>query len=345
MKFFDSKEEVLDIQLTKYGRHLLSQGSWKPEYYAFFDDNVLYDVQYGGITENKNSVEVRIQDETPLLRTQGNFVGLEGYLFDNVNDEFDWIRLNAYEKLNVMPLSLGTTKLDSTKTPAFKIRFLEGKIQNLENNLTGTVRTDDVPAGTGTTYSQQLLKIPQIDLDVKFKITVADPAGPQPRFEIDPALSTDRTYADGTKVLIGPDQILFVIEEKNANFNYENFDIEVFEITNQTGSFGETVLEPMSFRRPLKMVENNLLLDKKEAEYKAGRISGRPPEIDPTYVEYFFNINVDSEIDENTICKSISQLKSADRFADLEINCPDIMTPTTAGLYSSDAIDEDCPDY
>jgi hypothetical protein len=76
MRFFNSKEEVLDVQLTQYGRHLLSQGQWKPTYYAFFDDGVIYDYARAGVTtEAKNDIEARIQDETPYFRTQTNFTG------------------------------------------------------------------------------------------------------------------------------------------------------------------------------------------------------------------------------------------------------------------------------
>ena len=35
MEFFDQKEEVIDVQLTQFGKHLLSKGRFKPEYYAF----------------------------------------------------------------------------------------------------------------------------------------------------------------------------------------------------------------------------------------------------------------------------------------------------------------------
>jgi len=42
MKFFDPKQDVLDIQLTQYGKHLLSSGKFRPVYYAFFDDDILY---------------------------------------------------------------------------------------------------------------------------------------------------------------------------------------------------------------------------------------------------------------------------------------------------------------
>ena len=43
MKFFNQKEEVIDIQMTLYGKYLLSKGKFKPVYYCFFDDYVLYD--------------------------------------------------------------------------------------------------------------------------------------------------------------------------------------------------------------------------------------------------------------------------------------------------------------
>ena len=76
MRFFDPKE-VLDTQLTRYGRHLLSKGIWKPKYYAFFDENVLYDAKYGNISENKNNAEKRIQDDTPSLKVQHSYTGRE----------------------------------------------------------------------------------------------------------------------------------------------------------------------------------------------------------------------------------------------------------------------------
>ena len=50
MTFLDKKEQVLDIQLTQYGKYLLSKGKLKPVYYSFFDDDVLYDSTYAGIT-------------------------------------------------------------------------------------------------------------------------------------------------------------------------------------------------------------------------------------------------------------------------------------------------------
>ena len=346
MKFSNPKEEVFDVKMTQYGRHLLSKGEWKPAHYAFFDDNVLYDSEYGGTTESKNNSEGRIQDETPLLKTQHTFTGRDEYLFDGQGDIIDRVRMGTYEKLNVMPVSLGTSDYESTKTPAFRAQFLAGEIKGLEFNLTGSSRTVSGIAST----AHQLQKIPQLELDVEYKIKVIDPEFPDGetvQFEVDPALTPGTTYTDGKQVVVGPEQIIFTLEELNAPFDFKNYDIEVFEITNQFGASGEQILNPLNFVKPLEMVENNILIDKSEAEIRAGRVGGTTPEIDPTFVRYFFDINVDDEISETILCKSVSELKAKGKslYTDIDINCPDLSIPVRQNIYGSDALDEECSDY
>jgi len=91
MEFFDQKEEVIDIELTQYGKHLLSLGKFKPAEYAFFDDDVLYDIKYSAISdkddtdsthrteieEDQNKSKERIKD-TPRIKAQHNFTDREG---------------------------------------------------------------------------------------------------------------------------------------------------------------------------------------------------------------------------------------------------------------------------
>ena len=36
MEFFNKKQDVIDIKLTQFGRHKLSNGKFNPKYYAFF---------------------------------------------------------------------------------------------------------------------------------------------------------------------------------------------------------------------------------------------------------------------------------------------------------------------
>ena len=45
-KFLDKKEQVIDFKLTNYGHHLLSVGAFKPKFYTFLDDNVVYDSKH-----------------------------------------------------------------------------------------------------------------------------------------------------------------------------------------------------------------------------------------------------------------------------------------------------------
>ena len=76
MSLFNKKEDVVEIQLTPYGKHLLSKGKFKPEYYAFFDDDILYDGQYADLDEVQNDVQDRIE-KTPRTKTQYVFSSRE----------------------------------------------------------------------------------------------------------------------------------------------------------------------------------------------------------------------------------------------------------------------------
>ena len=66
MAFFDKKEEVIDIQLTPYGKHLLSKGQFSPVYYEFYDDDIIYDIEWSGIEEAQGQIQNRI-NSTPKL--------------------------------------------------------------------------------------------------------------------------------------------------------------------------------------------------------------------------------------------------------------------------------------
>jgi hypothetical protein len=45
-KFIDKKERVIDFRLTPYGKYVLSTGTFRPVYYAFYDSEILYDITY-----------------------------------------------------------------------------------------------------------------------------------------------------------------------------------------------------------------------------------------------------------------------------------------------------------
>ena len=55
MSFFDKKQDVLDVKLTQFGKNLLARGAFKPVYYRFFDDDVLYNADAADIEETQNT--------------------------------------------------------------------------------------------------------------------------------------------------------------------------------------------------------------------------------------------------------------------------------------------------
>ena len=60
-KFINRQEEVLQIQMTPYGKSLFSQGKFDPVYYTYYDDDILYDGAYAGLSESQNNIVDRIK--------------------------------------------------------------------------------------------------------------------------------------------------------------------------------------------------------------------------------------------------------------------------------------------
>ena len=59
-------------------------------------------------------------------------------------------------------------------------------------------------------------------------------------------------------------------------------------------------------------------------------MSGFPEEpvldIDSSFVDYFFSIDFDEQIDREELCEVIESLEIIDQFLDSELECPDIRT-------------------
>ena len=130
MLFSNKKEDVIDLKLTTYGRQLLSKGLFKPVYYSFYDDNILYDAarisgssdrpsedsRRAGL-EPQNSVQKRIREETPYLKAQHNFSTRE------IRTE-DPRQSTEREKNYILHSPIGTIVVKAYKSPAWEISFL-----------------------------------------------------------------------------------------------------------------------------------------------------------------------------------------------------------------------------
>lgn len=276
MSFFDSKEEVIKIELTQHGKYLLSKGKFDPKYYAFFDDDVVYDGAYIGITESQNSPQQRILEETPYLKPQSNYSSV-----DNRNTEQVEINLkNNVKDINpldinssMLPYPLGTSDPNSTYLPAWNIAMYEGKISSsLQNYVTSSTDTD---------ISYTFLKIPQINMEVgNLNISVADF-----NYSLQENESVFTVVDDGKKVLISKENLIntFEVIEKNTSDNGENFMLEVFVEENDGW-------KQLNFYKDPINIKNNILLD----DY----LYSETPDIIPDEynVEHYFQILTDQQV-------------------------------------------------
>jgi hypothetical protein len=331
MEFFNKKEEVLDLQLTQYGKYLLSIGKLNPAYYTLHDDNVIYDSQFSQGTELQNEARVRIQSDTPTLKTQYNFVSLDS--MQAKASDFQSIK----ERTEVVSRPLATSNLGSDKIPSWNINTLGGVF------LTGS--TTSVITSSASSVVQE---IPQIGAEVIYYITPVMLGGfseatieaieiglidgvEQPVIEGDNIAYVDEILPDGSSFSIDNDDLILQIVEDNTPMGNDNFEVEIFEVA----SDGELI--PMVFKKEPILIVNDILVEAVEED---------DVEVDSTFVEYYFDLELDGEISSALIC---SKLENADKdiykYAFKEFACPDVQ-PNYQYLspYSQKETDTECGD-
>ena len=284
MEFFDKKEEVIDLKLTQFGRHLLSKGKLKPTYYSFFDDNILYDSEKAGISETQNESEQRIQ-ETPTMHHQVAFSSLEKEFNNNYNKVLSG-ELTAFsedvqrsaEKYYALPQPIGSSNFNSEYSPSWSVQFLNG-------GLSGSVDYVNLTAKTGGKNTQIIPQLPS-SLEVKL-LDISEGSEDEEEFE--------DGFADSNFVIESDDSELFIllkVKENNGFFQKKNFDIEIFEIEeeDQDGTIIETMRSLAFSSRP-------------DTTSEVSFIDELDPESDVTHAEYYFDVYVDDEIDNEILCE------------------------------------------
>lgn len=301
MSFFDKKQDVVSIELTPYGRHLLSLGKLRPSYYAFFDDDVIYNLEAAGGTETSAQIKSRILSETPYLNPN--------YLFENLNDnvgrsetylQAEDIRYPSSDtKLYYLQKPIGTCKETSRESAAFKATFIQNSSSLGSKFITGSQGGD-----------QQVSQV-----DVRFDYTLkiknqnkqANTTGVsfvRPEFR-------SKIFDDGTYVDVEFEKMIVQLLEDNGFNLTDSFEIEVFK----QDQANATKYDQLKFLPKQRKIVDGFLLDDEE-------ISTIEPT--PEYVEYYFDLLVDKEIAISDICEGVTELKSRDIFVDIDIECPDL---------------------
>lgn len=346
MTFFNKKEEVLEIKLSSYGKQKLAAGTFKPVYYAFFDDDILYDGARAGVVEDNNNIEPRIQENSPSLRVQTSFTDLE----EKVKKQTHEFENGAYHDSNLTDLKsdpsvfqdtdglrnvlpLGNSQLGNQKVAAWKVQFLEGAFKQYRTT------THDSTLTCATPYSCQkpVINIPQIELDLEVqpKLVSRDFKG-----VADPVTGRYVALNQATNqfIRLEKDYILLDITEENVDLLNDSFSLEIYEITDNTSIEGyQEVLKPKLFKKEIQQVVDGILLDREEID---AQISDA--EIDEKVVEYYFTVSVDDGIDEKTkVDKIIARDKKGNIF-DTNVQSNGISQTPGSELYTSDNNGDEC---
>ena len=333
-KYFNPKEDVIDIQLTQYGKALFSRGKFKPDSYAFFDNDILYNSEFAHLSESQNDSQQRIMELTPRLQAQYVYRGIES----NLQKNFDTLvasKVNV-ETINIqqteereyaLGMPLGTSDPNSTGRPSWDIGFYKAPLSGAIMYHTGSSEKKEHIIQLDCTYylksgviidtEDQMSEDPVSALaDIKKGYRVPYDAGLVEPYALSPS------YDDDSYFYVKKDDYVFLdVIENNTSHEVENFDIEVFKVEkesnpNVSGSLRE-VLVPLRFFQKRQTKSANFPTDEMVSLELI-------PEVDETYVEYYFDISSDLDIEEGVFCELLRKFKDSKQvpniFSDINID-------------------------
>lgn len=322
--FYDKKEQVIDVIFTSYGKYLLSIGKFKPAFYQFSDDDIIYDHLYADVSESQNTVQDRIK-EVPY----NNFQESRG-VETSVSKKYRIFRnQDNSEKMSgdYFSTGLGNSDVGNNYSPAWSIKYL--------NNIkTGSILIN-------TTGSHEIYNIPVLQAYGEYKTTIEQTEKPSLDQEFEPRVidtGIEKIYSDGSFISLEEDFILLEFNEKNVPFLNENFDIEIYQKRNISNSkISGSISGSLKELIPLKFVSINK--DKSIEE----RILDLNIDVDIGAVEYFFDIKIDNEIDKEIMCKYVQNSKSRNILSDRLIGNCKIEIQKPVNIYDiAELSEEDC---
>lgn len=307
-KFIDKKERVIDFKLTNYGNHLLSIGNFKPTYYTFLDDNVVYDSEYFGRTgEPQNDIHKRIKEDTQYLESlvlfeetgKNNLPDTEMNFFpSDVTPEQKVTRKDEFRLNSIIGDSF--TGEDKQKVPSWKIVSLRSDISS--SSIVDEVNSTQIPQiNISASYSKEIMDSQEYENQIFNTSTGMD-------FEV-----VSRGFIDNKVIYLKMAEPIIYIEELNTEILNENFDIEVFEVLPGDKTQGEKLV------RKYYQDEKNQIVD-------GFMIAPNPIENDldlltDDAIEKLFSVFVDGEIDDEIACKLANELNKESFLIDLDFDC------------------------
>jgi hypothetical protein len=341
MTFFNKKEEVMKIELTPHGRYLLSIGKLKPHSYRFFDENVIYDssaCEQGGTIEEQNTSHVRITSETPLLKLNGNFTGVETNMNKFTSDSVaikDMRDPISDDQLSTNSESIGTCAYDTDNSTAFAI------------DLFGqTLITEQISSHYSSSSGRA--QIPQIPINMFVSASAHEDIQGE-------TFTTEyfTSYDDGSGYSLDYINPILRMREFSGFDEKDNFEITAYKVsrnisTTPIGSWRYDRL--MVDQRMNKIVQNMLVIKEEETILDdpitaAGDNASEGFQRSTEELSFYIDITVDREIPDEEICNRVQDYEIENIFLDDEIICPDPELTDNYDIYGTfvDPSDlEDC---
>ena len=355
-KFIDKKEQVYDLKLTSYGHYLLSTGKFIPEYYAFFDSNIIYDGSYARMTETQNDISNRIKNETQYIESLVLFEDVENHLKNSFVDGED-PATERYFSVDITPTMIaprkdsfkftsiiGDAHLDAEqqKAPAWKVVSLNGKI--MSSSL------DD--------YKNQV-DIPQVNINLNYRLQV-EHAGQNVEYvenSLRTALSRTKKFSDGKVVKLMADDLMIYAEELNTDILNDNFDVEIFEIkiddveaTCETCNKTDRLLRKY-FPQDVERIQGGIMTEESqilETDPILGTmVDTRRRDINSGSVEYYFDFVHDKNIPAAVACSAAEIFNKQSYYVSLDFDCDTALEESFESryfdIYGPSTIPEVCP--
>jgi len=310
-KFMNKKEQVFDLKLTSYGHYLMSIGKFKPAFYSFYDDNVIYDKKYAhsSAVENQNNIHDRIKINTQYVESLVLFRDVEETL-NNGEGASDW-----YNQLTITPRQQVPTKDifkmdaplgdaliegDSNKAPAWKVIALQSNIDTVSENDNSNNSI-----------------IPQINITsmyMKQAVENEAPSSTATEDEIRESSNRTLTFQDGQVVKLSLEDPLYYVEEVNTQMLMQNFDIEIFEVLSSSNADSYEQLKRKYFRTKIPQIKNGFMV------YETPQ-SAPAQDLTTDHIEYYFDVLIDSEVDQSSACKAARVFNKKSYYVDLDFDC------------------------
>jgi|7_EtaG_2_1085326.scaffolds.fasta_scaffold00145_5 hypothetical protein len=284
MTFFNKKEDVIYIELTPHGRKLLSEGKLMPYGYSFFDDDILYNAEKAGSTEDNSITKTRILVDTPSLKPQTSYRGVESEINNSL----------TIEKNNLLLSPIGSNKPSSKGVNSWEVSMIRGEISASSGCMTS---------------SSPIIHVPQIECEINYKLSVGNTER-DGYSESEDIIFSD-IYSDNSYLIVKESQIMIHLSEKHGFSYTDSLNMEVYLYSQD-----ENDLQKMKFISEPDRIENDLYVGPRPIPALGSQ--------HPDLVENYIDIFVDNQIEDYEICRGSKVIIDNDLYLSREIECEDL---------------------